>query len=314
MKNFSTFSNHLAEAMLPSAFPILDKITDNTRQQELFYAAVNTVRDMLSGQTKINKSGFERVKNHINFAVEYVWKSAVRQGADAFEEMKTDNELSSVCYGVYRISHISSVLKKYISKEHKSPTWTKVITLAKEFAPLAAAIDQAKTKIVSGRIVDPNAKPKQINPNQVRGTCGMCEMNHAIDYFGKMVHHGYQRPGGGFQTPSCLGIGYKCLEISDEALHVRLKWATSQAQNLAKKIADLPGRTEIHPRELGLRLGQNTKAYTTKDINWKSILMSLGDYLGREHDFLNTTIRRTKTQIVEWKSVLGFITPQRKKQ
>jgi len=51
---------------------------------------------------------------------------------------------------------------------------------------------------------------------QHTGTCGACEGNVKRDARGRMVHHGYQRPGFGYIVGDCLGVGTVPWELSPE--------------------------------------------------------------------------------------------------
>ena len=69
-------------------------------------------------------------------------------------------------------------------------------------------------------VTPPVEKKKEIvvNPNKIIRTCSCCFREIALSKSGHMVHHGFQRPGDGYQTDSCFGISYKPLERSNEGL------------------------------------------------------------------------------------------------
>jgi len=48
------------------------------------------------------------------------------------------------------------------------------------------------------------------------GRCGVCEGDYKL-LSGKLVHHGYRRPGYGSIVGDCFGVGYAPLEVSTEA-------------------------------------------------------------------------------------------------
>lgn len=85
----------------------------------------------------------------------------------------------------------------------------------KEALPLCLTVMSLKTKTIKGRTP---SEPAKVNPNKVVMTCPCCFHQIAKAKNGKMVHHGYQRPGNGWQTSSCPGIRFKPLEESLEGL------------------------------------------------------------------------------------------------
>ncbi len=75
-----------------------------------------------------------------------------------------------------------------------------------------------KPNIVKGRKPDPNKKtPLRTLTNT--GTCGVCGQNVKRGRFGKLVHHGYQRPGDGSLYGQCFGTDYPPIELSNVVLY-----------------------------------------------------------------------------------------------
>ena len=83
-----------------------------------------------------------------------------------------------------------------------------------EVLPLARAVASLKDKVVKGRAP---ASPNPIGPDRQMGTCPVCFRRIAVRR-GTMVHHGYTRPGLGWQTASCPGIRFRPLEVSNEGV------------------------------------------------------------------------------------------------
>ncbi len=89
-------------------------------------------------------------------------------------------------------------------------------TFCAEVLPLALAVASLKDKVAKGRA--PSTAPaKPQNPNKMIKTCPVCFRPIAVQGV-TMAHHGYQRPGQGWQTASCPGIRFKPLEVSSEGL------------------------------------------------------------------------------------------------
>lgn len=58
---------------------------------------------------------------------------------------------------------------------------------------------------------------KKAEKNKAQMTCQCCGRAHLANT-GKMAHHGYQRPGGGWQTASCAGARQLPFEVSRDWL------------------------------------------------------------------------------------------------
>lgn len=71
---------------------------------------------------------------------------------------------------------------------------------------------------------------------------------------GKIAHHGYKRPGQGWQTASCFGARYRPYEVASDALplvieHIKT-WIASTTGALANLEAEPPESFTVHPKIL----------------------------------------------------------------
>ncbi|WP_156478049.1 hypothetical protein [Acetobacter malorum] len=105
----------------------------------------------------------------------------------------------------------------------------------RELIGLAGTVRDLKGKVVKGRA--PRPEPVPTNPDQVRGTCPCCFSIQAIRS-GTMVHHGYQRPGDGFQTASCPGIKYKPFERSPDGTQAMIDSLTARIEKDTATLAE----------------------------------------------------------------------------
>lgn len=131
-------------------------------------------------------------------------------------------ELNDVYYKMYISgAHILTSLKKRIDKLTIDNDCSQAMKKwVNEFIPLTNALESLKPNIVKGRA--PSEGPaKPVNPNKDVKTCPCCFRPIAV-VAKTMAHHGYQRPGNGYQTQSCPGIKFKPLELSPDGLHYML--------------------------------------------------------------------------------------------
>lgn len=73
------------------------------------------------------------------------------------------------------------------------------------------------------------------------GTCQICEREHKL-LSGKVVHHGYQRPGDGEIHGDCFGVGFEPYEVSCECVKSYRMWVIGQLEatheNLERLVKD----------------------------------------------------------------------------
>jgi hypothetical protein len=126
---------------------------------------------------------------------------------------------------------------------------------AAEALPLAEAVASLKDKVVKGRA--PSTGPaKPVNPNKIVKTCPCCFRQIAVTN-GTMAHHGYQRPGYGWQTASCPGIRFKPLEISNEGLLWMIETTKTSIAKDRAALADSDKLESITPlRGKTVRVGE----------------------------------------------------------
>lgn len=88
---------------------------------------------------------------------------------------------------------------------------------------------------------DATPKPTSQNPD---GTCQACFRNDLKVPNGKMSHHGYQRPGWGYQTPSCIGAREQPYERSCEVTKRMLALTLDYQARVEAHLATLHGRPD----------------------------------------------------------------------
>lgn len=113
--------------------------------------------------------------------------------------------------------------------------------LFKEFAPWHAIYNDLKAKVAKrGDARLAPSVPKQVNPNQIRATCACCFRAQAVSRGGTgMAHHGYTRPGLGYQTSSCMGVSYPPYEVSNKGTIAIRQVMENLIQNANRDIATI---------------------------------------------------------------------------
>ena len=75
-----------------------------------------------------------------------------------------------------------------------------------------------------------------------RAECQVCEREQALDNSGRMVNHGYKRPGYGFIVGNCFGVGYEPYPKTD-ALELWLESLEDITKRTAEKLETI-GKNE----------------------------------------------------------------------
>lgn len=112
-------------------------------------------------------------------------------------------------------------------------------------------------------------KPK-CEPVRPRAECQICERNQALDTDGCLGHHGYKRPGWGFITGDCMGVGHKPYPATD-ALELYLTAVRSYIARCEARLIELPTLTEIEEHytvRVGREKEQRTKIIKKGDKSY----------------------------------------------
>lgn len=201
--------------MKPEQFTIL---RGSVREPRRFDAAVEQV---LAGvdSGSIRNVVLQDVKFTLSSIVYEAWKKHVSEPHFYAGKCQEQPEEVQALYDSISIMGLHDVIaasKKVAKSAATGPAVDAMRAYCAEVLPLSQAVASLKDKVVKGRAPSTGpAKPE--NPNKVVKTCPVCFRPIAV-LRGTMAHHGYQRPGQGWQTASCPGIRFKPLEVSSEGL------------------------------------------------------------------------------------------------
>lgn len=114
------------------------------------------------------------------------------------------------------------------------------VHLTEEFATASEAYQAADTWKKEQAAAN---AAKKTEKNKAQMTCQCCGRKHLANN-GKIAHHGYQRPGGGWQTASCAGARQLPFEVSREWLGSAIKSMTSQRVGMIASRAEVEAETK----------------------------------------------------------------------
>lgn len=171
---------------------------------------------LVTGQ--IRNVVYNDAKDAVSRVAEHAWRET--RGAffynGRWEKLPLEVQELDHTLNVYGLYSIPAAYKRLTRSKLTHPAVVAMRDLVVELLPLAEAVAGLKAKIVKGRA--PSTGPSRPeNPNKVVKTCPCCFRQIAV-VGGTMAHHGYERPGHGWQTASCAGIRFKPLEVSNEGL------------------------------------------------------------------------------------------------
>lgn len=112
----------------------------------------------------------------------------------------------------HSILHLAGWLKR-TAKHADGADVARFRAVAEAWAPVAELLKAVKPMIVMGRA--PSTKPAYVPAHA--GTCQVCGRAIGAEH-GKLAHHGYTRPGNGYQTASCMGARELPFEVSRDVL------------------------------------------------------------------------------------------------
>lgn len=200
--------------MTLESFPLVRGALRSTRR---FDKALEVILDGVA-QESIRNVDWKDAKDALGRAVDEGYEARVKRPFFHGRGQEMDPEVYQLYWAclIMSLHDCISAAKKIAKTKATGPEVDAMRAFFAEVLPLALAVASLKDKVVKGRA--PNTGPeKPVNPNRIEKTCPCCMRGIAV-VRGTMAHHGYERPGHGFQTASCAGIQFEPLEVSPKGL------------------------------------------------------------------------------------------------
>lgn len=136
------------------------------------------------------------------------------------------------------------------------------------------------------------------------GTCGACEKATKVRN-GKLVHHGYERPGYGYIEGDCFGVHYEPHEVSPKCSEEYREMVLGLQEVRQKDINGLPDVTEVtvdigtlrRPREETYRRDSEDKM---ERYRFKEALESRKHSLERQRNHWKSEVERMGKLLLDW--------------
>lgn len=278
--------------MTPEQFPTLRRHAEHI---PTFDATVEAIASaMAAGQ--VRNSQLQDFKYVVGRAAEKAWDEEV--GNKHFHRKADDHSDETLqLYYTCRIMNTHEVLlvdRKLAKSGLQNVAVQAMRTVIAEALPLAQAIAHLKVKVVKGRAA--SQRPQvPANPDKVVKTCSCCFRQIGVGPTGKMVHHGYRRPGAGLQTASCAGIGFPPLEVSC----VGLEWLVNDTAELLMRKKDAYLRRHER-KEIALVRKRQLVTITPDHPDWQRELGRLIQSLESEISSLTTWLTSLRKALATW--------------
>lgn len=290
---------------IPDDFPLLRPSTPG-RRQDRFDDAIETMRRAVADGT-IRNSDYQDVKRILGDSASDAMNRHVSQ--PFFHAGKWEGQPKELVDLYWSISVSTlhdclSAAKKIDRSGLEGPVMDMMRAVMAEALPLAEASRDLKASVVKGRA--PRAEPAPVNPDKRVATCSCCFRGVAV-VGATMAHHGYQRPGHGTQTASCVGIRFGPLEDTLEGLEWLIGETETRIEKLEGSLARSGDMTEVSWLEQKGRRGPVERKTCRKgESEWPR---RFGDYVrGLEADLRQTTasLGFLAEQLGQWRKVHGL--------
>lgn len=195
---------------MKNSYPLISSLLNENRIMRL-----NRSIDILIHSEKekqIRNTDYQQVKKDLGYVVEAAFDNGLpKVDCDDIPEYMEEIYWKSVC-STNDLLNASKKLEK-MKEGFDHPYVIAYKTIVDELKPICEKVKEAKNWVVKGRVVKEKST-SEIIKEQDKRTCPCCFGRFSL-HNGKMVHHGFQRPGGGYQTESCFGFGYEPFERSN---------------------------------------------------------------------------------------------------
>lgn len=221
-------------------------------------------------------------KDTLNRRAEEVYKAAtehfwVGKGMNIDPDPRVNEILTTMDVRVYSVHDAISATKKLAKIRLDHPYVNAAKKAVAAILPIALALADLKTKVVSGRkppspeVLAERARRAAGVNSMERATCGCCGNDQAVLPGGAIHDHGYSLPREWMKTASCPGRGFPPLEKSDAGPKHMVKLISNALDEMRSNLAALRRATTMLVRG---GYDSKTHAPTMKEIapghpDWK---------------------------------------------
>lgn len=264
---------------------------------ERFDVALSLMDQAASGHP-VTESALKDCRRHIHQALESVWEKTIEEpffhGGRCSDRSEPVQDLFYAIHGP--TLHGWNAQVKRIQKTAALPglnagdrqALDAMLNIDQQMRPLVQISAQASLVLEQRKAQQEQQQQQQQEGNGGNGgnggrsanahephkkTCPCCFRGIALQPGGfTMAHHGYRRPGLGWQTASCPGVRFRPLEVSSEGL----QWLVSTMKDRVHKLEDALNNPQspLRPTRLPLpsRPGMPAQMIESGHPDWERML------------------------------------------
>ena len=225
---------------------IIDSIFKNSaeRRKERLLDAIAL---MENGRTAgiIYGGEFKSAKENLSNTMENIIDYLKHQYYDSFREGSgsVPSPVNDVLYKYPALTQLEGFVKylNKMPKEYQNDKFTELLNTSKAWAALGKLVKENKAIIVKGRRPAAQKSEAVIRREEDARTCPCCISKFMVKKDGTMVHHGYQRPGVGYDIGECPGAQrFRPLEESLDGAYFMYESLLNEECELREKILHAP--------------------------------------------------------------------------
>lgn len=220
------------------SYPILVSHLNEYRKERFEYAL--SIFKKAKEDKSIRNVDYLEMKDAFGRAIDY----AFRKSLPDVDFDEAPEEVSDLYWkSVSNLHDVIAAHKKVSKVKNREHEYVKAYqALMDELIQLSLDVKDMKSMIVKGRL----PSVKEVSESEAdKRTCACCFRKQALSKNGTMVHHGFQRPGDGYQTASCYGINFKPLERSNEGLIAMIKLINEDIVNKENSLSGIKKAIEF---------------------------------------------------------------------
>lgn len=205
--------------MTPDNYPIL--LSSLNERHSSYLASGLKLIMAAEEEGLLTASEYANVKYYISNVIEYAWKKFIRERytySGKFQNLTEEERKLEQGLSILYPHVVPGYLKKAQNATKAAGAMRDdMIALLSEIAPLAAQTVALKAKVGKRKPAPSKTSIARDERAALAMTCQCCARDILAET-GVIAHHGYERPGGGYQTNSCFGARYLPFEVDREVL------------------------------------------------------------------------------------------------
>lgn len=248
--------------MTPTDFPITFAIID-PRSAKRLEAALIRIEDFM-GKGLLIKAEFDAIRSDVATATEGAWRKVVQEKYTYNGRWEALTEAERKLEQSFSIAY-PHVLPGYLkrakaAKSAAGPMRDDMIAWLEEVVPLSERLTTLKG-LIGKRAPKPTKTSIARDERDAKAMTCQCCARKILAETGAIAHHGYERPGGGYQTKSCVGALELPFEVSRDALTRHINAVASGLEYSRKQTA------RIEAEEVGFNWTYKARGAH----NWSSV-------------------------------------------